>query len=166
MSILIVAPFLDLARTAHICAATIPYPIHIIQGDLEAGLAAAEAEIRRDDVELVISRGGTAQLLEKHLSVPVFEIAVTSFDLLRAIYPHVRRKKKIAVIGYENVIRWAKSIAQILSIDLGYHLLDDQKTPGGDCTSPSVGAQVIAGDAWRSIPPDCWVWSQSHQLRA
>lgn len=148
MSILIVAPFLDLARTAHICAATIPYPIHIIQGDLEAGLAAAEAEIRRDDVELVISRGGTAQLLEKHLSVPVFEIAVTSFDLLRAIYPHVRRKKKIAVIGYENVIRWAKSIAQILSIDLGYYLLDDQNNTGEVIAQARQwGAQVIAGDA-------------------
>ncbi|MCF7944506.1 MAG: sigma 54-interacting transcriptional regulator [Spirochaetia bacterium] len=147
MNILLVAPYPDLASTAQECLESYPYDVNIIHGDLDAGLKAAENCIRENKADMIISRGGTATLLQKNLSVPTFEIDVTGYDLLRAIYPHAKRNKKIAVIGYENVISGARSIASILSIDLGYFLITTQQNIEQVVKDAKQwGAEVVTGD--------------------
>ncbi len=55
--------------------------------------------------------------------------------------------KKIAVIGYENVITGAKSIAEILQIDLGFFLITTKiQTASVVEEAQSWGAEVIVGD--------------------
>ena len=148
MSLLLVAPYEDLVVTAQSSLAAIDYPIEIIQGDLSEGVRKAEHFIAANGIEGIISRGGTATLLKKSLSLPVFEIYVTGYDLLRAIYPHVLQKKKMAVVGYENVISGAKSIAQTLSIDLGYYLLTGtQKIEDIMREAQQSQVELIIGDA-------------------
>ena len=148
MKILLVAPYLDLVKTAEEALSQTPYQIRIVFGDLQEGLQAASGETIRNSPDVVISRGGTASLLRKNLTIPVFEIDVTIFDLLRVIYPHIRKQRKVAVVGYENVVNGARTLAQILEIELGYFLLDSQ----GDIetviqAARDWGAEVLVGDA-------------------
>ena len=147
MNILLVAPYPDLVVQAQKVLDSSSYPVSIVQGNLYKGLRAAQKEIEDGNVHVIISRGGTASLLKQHVSVPVFEIEVSGYDLLRAIHPHVKRDKKIAVIGYENVITGAKSIAEILQIDLGYFLLTTKIQTASVVEEAQVwGADVIVGD--------------------
>lgn len=147
MNILLIAPYPDLVKTAGETLQNSPYQVRILLGDLQQGLEAAEKEIARNNTDIIVSRGGTASLLRRTLSVPVFEIHVTGYDLLRSIYPHARRGRKIAVIGYENVISGARSIADILTINLGYFLVHPERSiesvlrEAGDW-----GAEIIIGD--------------------
>lgn len=147
MSILLVAPYHDLKIQAEKIAPTISYDVTIVEGNLHKGLRAAQKAIDEDDVQIIISRGGTAFLLKQHLSIPVFEIEVSGYDLLRAIQSHVKKQEKIAVIGYENVINGAKSIARILGIELGFFLITKKiQTVSVVEDAKSWGAQVIIGD--------------------
>ncbi len=147
MNILLVAPYPDLMDQATGVAASLPYEVRIVEGNLHAGLRAAQQVLSEQSIQVVISRGGTATLLKKHLSLPVFEIEVSGYDLLRVIYPHALREARIAVIGYENVINGAKSIARILGIDLGYFLITKRlQTVSVVEEAHAWGAEVIVGD--------------------
>ena len=147
MSILFIAPYPDLVKTASETLKNTPYPVKIILGDLYTGVEKAKQEISDNQAQIVISRGGTASLLRQRISLPVFEIDVTGFDLLRAIYPHAAEKKKIAVIGYENVISGAKGIAEITKTDLGYFLITENSHIESIVKEADLwGADVIVGD--------------------
>ena len=147
MSILLVAPYNDLVKTAEATLKYSPYPVKICLGDLERGVEVAQREIADNNVQIIISRGGTASLLRKNVAVPVFEIDVSGYDLLRAIYPYAVRNRKIAVIGFENVISGARSIAEILQIDLGYFLMSaDKHIASVVREARDWGADIVIGD--------------------
>ena len=147
MSILFVAPYPDLVKTAEETLKNSPLPVHVVLGDLQSGVSQALKETAEGNTQIVISRGGTASMLRQNLSVPVFEIEVSGYDLLRAITPHSQRNRKIAVVGYENVISGAKSIAEILKIDLGYFLVTGEKHIEAVIREAREwGAEVVVGD--------------------
>jgi transcriptional regulator with PAS, ATPase and Fis domain len=147
MGVLLVAPYPDLVKTAEETLKNSPFTGRVVLGDLNAGLEAARKEINNGNADVVVSRGGTASLLRQNLTVPVFEIDVTGFDLIRAIYPHVQRNRRIAVVGYENVVSGARRIAEILSADLGYFLVDATKHIEEVVREArDWGADVVVGD--------------------
>ncbi|MCF7915157.1 MAG: PrpR N-terminal domain-containing protein [Spirochaetaceae bacterium] len=147
MNILLIAPYPNLVKTAQRTLAASPYSVEVLLGDLQQGLHAAETKINRNEADIIVSRGGTASLLRQNLSIPVFEIDVTGYDLLRAIYPHTQRHRKIAVIGYENVISGARSIAETLHINLGYFQVNPQQHIEAVIREAREwGAHIIIGD--------------------
>lgn len=147
MSILFVAPYPDLVKIAEETLKDSLLPVQVVLGDLQSGVNRALKETVEGNTQIVISRGGTASMLRQNLSVPVFEIEVSGYDLLRAITPHTQRNQKVAVIGYENVISGAKSIAEILKIDLGYFLVTgDKHIEAVIRKAGEWGADVVVGD--------------------
>ena len=147
MSLLLIAPYPDLyERAAEVTAESYENTI-VEQGDLQIGLQKAIEIIDSNDVDVVISRGGTASLLKQHLHKIVIEIRVTGYDLLRAIYPHYRQTKKIAVVGYENIINGARSISSIIDASIGVFTID-QNNNVEDVVNNAVqwGADIIIGD--------------------
>ena len=148
MKILLVAPYLELVKTAEDALADSSYQTRIVFGDLQEGLEAANGETLTNSPDVVISRGGTASLLRQNLSIPVFEIDVTVFDLLRAIFPHAKKKRKVAVVGYENVVNGARILAGIIEVELGYFLITNQDETGDLLEKAKAwGADVVVGDA-------------------
>ncbi len=79
-------------------------------GDLHIGETNAKKAIS-EGAEIIISRGGTARVIKKSCSIPVVEIHVSGYDLLRVICRNIQSGKKLAVIGYDNVVNGAKTIA-------------------------------------------------------
>lgn len=147
MSLLLIAPYPDLyERAAEVTAESHASTI-VEQGDLQIGLQKAIEIINSNDVDVVISRGGTASLLKQHLHKIVIEIRVTGYDLLRAIYPHYMQSKKIAVVGYENIINGARSIGSIIEASIGVFTID-QTNNVEDVVNNAVkwGADIIIGD--------------------
>ena len=147
MNILIMAPNFRLMKTSKQTVSSFPYNIKIVVGDLQDGLRIARSEIFSSRIDVIISRGGTATLLRDNLNIPVFDIHVSGYDLLRAIQPHAARNQKIAVVGYDNVISGARSIASILNLDLGYfqisHRTDLQERIS---EAEEWGADIVIGD--------------------
>ncbi len=147
MKILVMAPNFQLMETCKTTITGHDESVNVLLGDLQDGLRIAKGEIAAHKVDIVVSRGGTASLLRCNLEIPVFDIYVSGFDLLRAIQPHIKSHRKISVVGYENVVSGAKSIASILGLDLGFFLV----TPETDLRARiqearDWGAEVVIGD--------------------
>ena len=76
---------------------------------VEADLREAEALVARggtEGCEVVVSRGGTAELLERLLDIPVVHIQVSLTDILRAVRAagETGTAHRIGVSGFPNMI--------------------------------------------------------------
>lgn len=107
------------------------------------------------DVDAVISRGVSATALRHILPphIPLVELKVTSYDVLRAVDRCRRRYDgaKISVIGSRNMVEGVQSVADILGISLDYGLIageEDAKLQLEE--SIRNGAQVVIAGAFVS----------------
>ena len=93
--------------------------VEIVGGDLnlwkgvEAGRRAVDA-----GAKVLISRGGTYELIKSELDVPVVEIKVTAFDLIVSFKAakEAGATGLIGVIGYNNVISGADIVAEVMGL--------------------------------------------------
>ncbi len=89
----------------------------IVSGELFEAVRRIE-ECGLADKEVIVCRGGTARLLGKSFKLPVVEIVVNAYDILRIVYKY--RDRRIAVIGADNVISGVKVIQETLGLDIAY----------------------------------------------
>lgn len=110
---------------------------------------AKEAEKR--NVEVIISRGGTANIIQETVpSIPVVEIPVSPYDLLHAIHEAKKYGKNIYVIGFRNIIDEVENLGHVLDINLHSYLLDsieDGKRFIKDLVSSGVKIDALLGGA-------------------
>jgi transcriptional regulator with PAS, ATPase and Fis domain len=113
----LIAPYQEMAEIAREICNEFEKPIVIEVGDLQEGLKKGQLLVE-NGVEVIISRGGTAQLLKGELRVPVVEIKVTAYDILRALQKVPTRNQKIGIIGFGNIIYGSHKLGDLLDLDL------------------------------------------------
>ncbi|WP_341961910.1 PrpR N-terminal domain-containing protein [Planococcus maritimus] len=87
-------------------------------GNLEAGVALA-LEMERNGADVLISRGGTAKMIREAVSLPVVEIHISGYDLLRSIMLAEGHSNELkALIGFPNITMGAASIVSLLELKL------------------------------------------------
>lgn len=89
--------------------------VKCLTGDLDEGLLLARSELD-GSYDVVISRGGTADLLREN-GFTVVEIPITLYDLLRAIRQASGARKRYAIVGFEPVTRNASFLQDVLQSD-------------------------------------------------
>ena len=85
----------------------------VLRGDLEEGVQVA-AKYMTDDIDAIISRGETANLLEKAFTVPVFHINFSSYDILRSIKAAQNISDKFVIIGSADIAKNARLLCDLL----------------------------------------------------
>lgn len=91
--------------------------IEVIKGNLEDAIPMA-IQAEKNGAEVLISRGGTASIIKKYVTIPVVEIKVTQLDLLRILYPYANSDETLLIVGYENVIYGCRTISKLLNIKI------------------------------------------------
>lgn len=115
--ILIIAPHNKIAQTAKEAAGSCD-DVEVRLGLLNQAIAIADQAATRG-VEVLISRGGTAELLEESLpSLPVVECAVSPYDLVNTVHRARSFGRHITVIGFKRVIEGVEQLAPILDVDI------------------------------------------------
>lgn len=102
IKVLAVAPYermADLFQTVALDYPQISLTVEI--GDRESGLSAA-LTVFEANYDVVISRGGTARVLEEEVSIPVIDVEVSSLDVLRQIRAEGVEEKRVAAVGFEG----------------------------------------------------------------
>lgn len=84
----------------------------LYHGSLEDGLALSK-QLENKGVRVIISRGGTYQMIKDAVNIPVIEIKTTTYDLVEAI-KDVETMDNVAIVGYPIVISGFKYINNIL----------------------------------------------------
>ncbi|MBU2702777.1 transcriptional regulator with PAS [Sporomusaceae bacterium BoRhaA] len=85
--------------------------------------------LQNTDVDVIVSRGGTAQLIiESHVNIPVVEITITGQDLAQVFYEAKKITKlphpKVTMQAFSNMIYDIEILSNILGIELTIHSLE------------------------------------------
>ena len=89
----------------------------IVSGELFEAVEAVQ-RIDLTDKEVIVCRGGTARLISQSVKLPMVEINVNAYDILRSVYKY--QGQRIAVIGAVNVISGVRAIEETLGLNIAY----------------------------------------------
>lgn len=124
-------------------------PLEILFGDVNTALDSV-LRFPLAKKQAIVSRGGTAQVLRKQLDIPIVEVNVGAYDILRAVWPF--RERKLAIVGADNVISGAQTLTTLLGIDaLAFEATQEKDIERMIDLALSRGCDTVIGDftAWR-----------------
>jgi len=122
------------------------FEIHVEVGDLEKGVELA-SRAADQGFDIIISRGGTAELIQKKVSIPVIEIEVSGYDMLRVLTLVRDYPGKAAIVGFPPISEGAATVSQILEMDISHYVISKEEE-----VKPTLkqmlekGYEVIIGD--------------------
>lgn len=120
--------------------------IHIEVANLQEAIPVAkDAEDRGFDV--IISRGGTSKLIEEEVNIPVIDIHVSGYDMLRVLTLANDFPGKKAIVGFSNITLGAKAITDLLEIQIDVFTVEKAKEVDSLVERLKVqGYELIMGD--------------------
>ena len=86
-------------------------------GDLDEGVAIVQ-RAPKDHYDCIISRGGTAERIRQISSVPVVDIKLTVFDVLRSIKLAQNYGGRYAIVGFPGITEPAHTLCSLLHYDM------------------------------------------------
>ena len=116
--ILAIAPYEGLKDSILRVAANFPEAeIHAVTGNLEEGVRLAQENFH-SNYDVIISRGGTANLLKEQVDLPVKEIPISVYDILQAVQTANQYFHKTAIVGFSNITENARQVVNLLNLDM------------------------------------------------
>ncbi|MFK9091680.1 PrpR N-terminal domain-containing protein [Bacillus salipaludis] len=91
--------------------------LQIKLGNLYEGVAIAK-NAEKDGYHVIISRGGTASMIQEAVSIPVIDINVSGYDVLRILTLVKGFSTKAAIVGFSNITQGAATICKLLDFDV------------------------------------------------
>lgn len=92
-------------------------------GDMEQGLEIARSNFH-GDYDVVISRGGTAKMLQKNLALPVIEIDISMYDILCALKLADGLTGKTAMVSFANITSNAHLLCDLMKYNMDIYTID------------------------------------------
>lgn len=117
--IALIAPYDNLAAVACEVSRTVRKPVRVERALLGEAPALAR-RLKREGVQVLISRGGTALVLQdaKDVGLPVVEIRVTAYDVVRAVAKARLFGRRIAIVGFENMVLGASTLSESMDVEI------------------------------------------------
>lgn len=92
-------------------------------GDMEQGLEIARSNFH-GDYDVVISRGGTAKMLQKNLALPVIEIDISMYDILCSLKLADGLTGKTAMVSFANITSSAHLLCDLMKYNMDIYTID------------------------------------------
>jgi DNA-binding NtrC family response regulator len=122
------------------------FEIHIELGNLYEGANIAKDAEKRG-YHIIISRGGTASMIQKEASIPVIDIQVSGYDILRILTLAKGFSGKAAIVGFPNISQGAATICKLLDLDIkSFTIMKDTEVEEKLTNLKQLGYEVIIGD--------------------
>jgi transcriptional regulator with PAS, ATPase and Fis domain len=126
--------------------------LEVFVGDLSNGVDIA-LERQNQGFSAIVSRGGTAEMIKRATDIPVLEVPLSVYDVLRAIRLAQNYNGKFAIVGFPSITRCARLLCDILQ----YDTIDIVTINGRDeiktCleTLKKQGYSIVVGDMTTTI---------------
>lgn len=146
--ILAIAPYESMRNLiVNLCADRPEIQLTALVGDLEEGAKLVQT-IPSEDYDIIISRGGTAEIIRTVTSIPVIDISLSSYDVLSTIRLVENYPGKSAIVAYPSISKMARLICGVLQSDIPVYTLDSAQHLHGLIQSLNAqGFSLIIGDA-------------------
>ncbi|HHV10542.1 MAG TPA: sigma-54-dependent transcriptional regulator [Clostridiales bacterium] len=96
--------------------------LDVYVGDLKEGVKIAQ-QYYQGNYDVIISRGGTADLLRKSTSIPVVEIVLSVYDILRAIKLSEVYAQQYAIVGFPSIAKEAFLLCDLLQYNVDIYTI-------------------------------------------
>ena len=91
--------------------------LDVYVGDLNKGVDIAKQTFN-STYDVIISRGGTAELIGRATTIPVIEITLSVYDILRAIKLAENYSDRYAIVGFPAITDSARILCSLLKYEL------------------------------------------------
>ncbi|MBD1382637.1 sigma-54-dependent Fis family transcriptional regulator [Metabacillus arenae] len=146
MKILAIAPYEGLKEIMLAMGKAENFELQVEIGDLKQGVALSK-EALLNGTDIIISRGGTAAMIQKEISLPVVEIEVSGYDMLRVLTFVKDYPGKTAIVGFSQISEGAATICEILNIEISSYTINSEGEVKPKLEAlKKEGYQVIIGD--------------------
>ncbi|WP_019154024.1 sigma-54-dependent Fis family transcriptional regulator [Robertmurraya massiliosenegalensis] len=123
IKVLVIAPYQGLMESIKAMESKFTeFEIIIHMADLTESLMLLET-YKDEALDFIISRGGTADLLREHTSIPVIDIEVSGYDILRILTLLKGYQQSMEMIAFKNIIQGFESISKLIDIDITYTVI-------------------------------------------
>ncbi len=118
--------------------------IHL--GDLDEGVKGVIENLSRG-VDAIISRGGTAEIIRREFSIPVSEVTLSVYDVLRAIRLAQGFSEHFAVVGFSSITQPAMLLCDLLQYNIHVNTIHSA-TEAESClvSLKEQGCMLVVGD--------------------
>ena len=96
----------------------------VFVGDLQQGVELARRNFY-NDYDVIISRGGTATKLRERLDLPVVEVPILPYDIMRAMKLAENVSSHYAIVGFPNVTASAQILCQLMQHRIDIYTVQD-----------------------------------------
>lgn len=118
-NILFISTYKEMAQRAELVVKDLGIKAEILQGlNLPSSVQAVRKRMQNGIIDVIITRGGTALKMKEEFDIPVIEIEVSIFDVLKAIGKVKEYGRRIGVIGFPNIIGNISSLSEFLNIEI------------------------------------------------
>ena len=91
--------------------------LDVYVGDMNEGVSIVQSH-QQLNYDVIISRGGTAELIRSITCLPVIEINLTVYDILRAMKLAENYTSQYAIVGFPNITNNAHLLCDLLQYNL------------------------------------------------
>ncbi|MFJ7978132.1 PrpR N-terminal domain-containing protein [Peribacillus sp. NPDC096379] len=120
--------------------------LQIELGNLYEGVAIAK-DAENNGYHVIISRGGTASMIQEAVSIPVIDIQVSGYDVLRILTLVKGFSGKAAIVGFSNITQGAATICKLLDLDIKtLTITKDTEVKEKLTNLKKLGYEVVIGD--------------------
>ncbi|MBB6448712.1 transcriptional regulator with PAS, ATPase and Fis domain [Geomicrobium halophilum] len=143
----IIAPYPGLKTLAENMAKEyLDFEATVQEADLHEGIPVVQ-RFEKEGYEIIISRGGTANIVRQHTSLPVVEIDVSGYDIMRTLMLIKDYQWQVEMVGFPNVCQGVIEVSRLMNIDIPYTVIYEPGEVGGAVIrAKEKGASVIIGD--------------------
>lgn len=138
----------DLTAMVREVAKGLDLQVIIVEAVLEDALHQMESLMGLEQIDVIVSRGGTAELLKANLSVPVVSVAPSDFDIVHAL---ARGKTLGSPLGYFSYLGlndsvFVEQVRAILEVDIQYYPYRNTTELASQITKAhQEGCEVVVG---------------------
>lgn len=93
-------------------------------GDMNEGVKIASRHTL-DDYDVILSRGGTAELISSISPIPVVEVELSVYDILRAMKLAENYSERYAIVGFPAITRSAQFLCDLLQYNIDIYTVHD-----------------------------------------
>ena len=127
VKILAIAPYKGMAETLSALADDREdIDVTIRTGNLQEGLGIAQSLMVHNNYDVIISRGGTAELIRKELDTLVVDTPLSVYDILRSIKMAENYAGKYAIAGFHSITDNARILCDLLKLDIAIFTFKSQ----------------------------------------
>lgn len=99
--------------------------LEVLIGDMEVGAAIASRYLK-SDLDVIISRGGTAELIRRETAFPVVDIPLSVYDIFRSIKLAENYTDKYALVGFPAITKNAHFLCDMLQYHIDIHTIHNE----------------------------------------